>query len=329
MPRRQRIDRAYLQVGSVFLALAVLWVALSLSTPYFLTTQNVLNILLQSAVVGILAAGFTIVLIGGEIDLSIASVQALAGTIAAVLIIQEGLSISVAIPLVILVGVAAGLVNGYFTVFARIPSFIVTLAMLGIAQGIAFVLTSGRTIGGFPDAYHVLGRGDIAGVPIPVICFIGVYVVLHLLLTQTRYGVELYAVGGARRAADLVGLRTGRIVVTSFVISGLLAAFAGLVLSSRLNAGHGGFGATELLDAVAAVVIGGTSLYGGAGTVIGTFGGVLIISTIRNGLILLGVDPFWQQVVVGVIILLAVMVDQMIKGHLRPRDLVGRSRRTR
>jgi ribose transport system permease protein len=314
---------AYLQVVTIFGALVLLWVVLSFSAPFFLTERNILNIFLQSAVVGILAAAFTLVLIGGEIDVSVSSVQALAGTLAAVLVIEHGIPVLPGMLLVIGMGLLAGLINGYLTAFATIPSFITTLAMLGVAQGLAFVITSGRTIGGFPDPYLMLGQDKLGPIPVPVVIAGVVYLVLHLLLTQTRFGVELYAVGGSRRAASRMGIRVTRIIVVTFIISGILSAIAGMVLSARVNSGSGTVGATSLLlDAIAAVVIGGTSLEGGAGTMLGTLGGVLIISTIRNGLILLHVDPFWQQVAVGVIIVLAVMVDQLFKGKLRLRDLV-------
>jgi ribose transport system permease protein len=314
---------AYLQVVTIFAALIVLWVILSLTAEFFLTERNILNIFLQSAVLGILAAAITLVLIGGEIDVSVSSVQALCGTLAAVLIIEHGMALVPGMLLVVCVGLGAGLVSGYLTTFATIPSFITTLAMLGVAQGLAFVITSGRTIGGFPEAYLMFGQDEIGPIPVPVVIAGVVFLVLHLLLTQTRFGVELYAVGGSRRAASRAGIRVTRVIMITFLISGLLSAIAGMVLSARVNSGSGTVGATSLLlDAIAAVVIGGTSLEGGAGTMLGTLGGVLIISTIRNGLVLLHVDPFWQQVAVGAIIVLAVMVDQIFKGKLRLRDLV-------
>jgi ribose/xylose/arabinose/galactoside ABC-type transport system permease subunit len=289
-------------------------------TPYFFTVMNIRNILLQSAVMGILAAGFTIVLIAGEIDLSLATAQALAGTVAALLIIKGGYPVVPGIILAILLGLLVGFVNGYFSVYVKIPSFIVTLATLSITQGLAFVIASGRTIGGFPDSYKVIGQGSVGGIPIPVIFFIVIYIILHLVLTQTKFGLKLYAVGGSRTTANRVGINTNRIIMTAFLISGVLTAIGGLVLSSRLNAGHGTFGATLLLDVVAAVIIGGTALTGGAGSLIGTFAGVIIITTTRNGLVLLGIDPFWQQVAVGWIILVAVTADQIIKGHIGFRE---------
>lgn len=314
--------RARLQVASIFVALAVLWLALAISAKYFLTRTNILNVFSQSAVVGILAAAFTLVLIVGEIDLSITSVQALAGTAAAVFIIQDQLPVVLGIVLVLGIGCLAGLINAYLIVCPRIPSFIVTLAMLGIAQGVAYVLTGAETVGGFPSSYAAIGQGVALGIPVPVLIALGVYVFYYLLLSQTRFGVDAYAVGGARTAANLAGVRSRRVITVAFVLSGLAAAVAGVVLSSELNAGQGDFGTTDLLSAIAAVVIGGTSLTGGVGSVISTAGGVLVISTINDGLVLLGVNSFWVQVAVGVIIIGAVMLDRLVKGELRLIDLV-------
>jgi ribose/xylose/arabinose/galactoside ABC-type transport system permease subunit len=319
--------RRFLRTGSIFIALGLLWTVLAFKSEYFLTEQNLLNILLQSSTVGILAAGVTLVLIAGEIDISVASVQALAATVAATVIITRGGSVVLGIAAGILVAVLAGAVNGYMTIYARIPSFIVTLAMLGIAQGAAFLVTSGQAIGEFPHAYSVLGQGKVGPVPVPVIIAGIVYLTLHLLLSQTPFGVNVYAVGGSRNASRLVGLRIERTIMTVFVISGALAGLSGIILSARLDAAHGSFGASDLLDAVAAVVIGGTSLFGGSGNVVGTLGGVIIIGTIRNGLVLLNVEAFWTQVVVGVVILVAVMLDQLFKGELAFRDLVPGLRR--
>jgi ribose/xylose/arabinose/galactoside ABC-type transport system permease subunit len=319
--------RRFLRTGSIFIALGLLWTVLAFKSEYFFTQENLLNILLQSSTVGVLAAGVTLVLIAGEIDISVASVQALAATVAATVIITRSGSVAFGIAAGIFVAVAAGLVNGYMTIYARIPSFIVTLAMLGIAQGAAFLVTSGQAIGEFPHAYSVLGQGKVGPVPVPVIVAGIVYLALHLLLSQTAFGVNVYAVGGSRNASRLVGLRIERTVMTVFVISGALAGLSGIMLSARLDAAHGSFGASDLLDAIAAVVIGGTSLFGGSGSVIGTLGGVIIIGSIRNGLVLLNVEAFWTQVVVGVVILVAVMLDQLFKGELVFRDLVPRLRR--
>ena len=320
--------RRFIRTGSIFLGIGVLWLVLSFASPYFFTQQNIMNILLQSSTVGILAAAVTIVLIAGEIDISVASVQALSATIAATIIITHDGPVVLGMLCGVAVAALAGMINGYMTMFSRIPSFIVTLAMLGIAQGIALLVTSGFSVGEFPHSYTVLGQGMVGPVPVPVIIAAVVFVVVHFVLSKTSFGVDVYATGGSRDAARLVGLRVNRIVIIVFVLSGALAGLSGLILSARLDAAHGTFGASDMLDAVAAVVVGGTSLFGGSGNVIGTLGGVIIISTIRNGLILLNVEAFWTQVVVGVVILLAVMLDQVFKGELAARDLVpGLARR--
>jgi ribose/xylose/arabinose/galactoside ABC-type transport system permease subunit len=316
--------RRTLRSGSIFFVLAVLWIALALTTPHFFTEDNFRNIFLQSSTIGILALGVTIVLIAGEIDISIASVQALAGVVAASVVITHGLPFWVGIIAGIGVGCLVGLVNGYLTLFVGIPSFIATLAMLGIAQGIAFVMTDALTIYDFPGGYEYLGTARVGAVPVPVIIAAGAYLAAYLLLAKTRFGVEVYAVGGSRRAARLVGLHVERTIMTTFVISGFLAGLAGILLSARLDAAQGNFGSTDLLGAVAAVVIGGTSLFGGSGSVLGTAAGVLIISTIDNALVLRNVESFWTQIVVGGVIIFAVTLDRLAKGELSLKNLTLR-----
>ena len=317
----------YLHAGSIFVALFVIGLVLSFASPYFFTANNLLNVLLQAATISIIAAGFTIVLIGGEIDLSIGSAIGLTASVVSILIIRQGMSVPVGIVLALCVGLGLGLFNGYVTVFFRMPSFVVTLATLGIAHGAGLLLTAGRPVAGFPDSFRVIGQGLVGPVPLPIIIAACVYAILHFLLTRTSYGVQLYATGGNREAAQLAGVRVARVLIVSFLISGICGALAGIVLSSRLDSGHGNFGATNLLDAVAAVVVGGASLMGGAGSVIGTLGGVLIIATIRNGLILLNVQAFWQEVAVGTIIIVAVVINQVVKGELSFADVFARRAR--
>jgi ribose/xylose/arabinose/galactoside ABC-type transport system permease subunit len=305
------------RLASVYVALLVIGIGLSFVSPYFLTVSNLMNVLLQAATVSIVAAGLTVVLIAGEIDLSIGSLIGMTGSVAAVLIIKSGYPVALGILAGLLAGVLAGFLNGLATVVFRIPSFIVTLAMLGIAQGAGLLLTNGRPVSGFPPLYSVIGQAQVASVPVPVVIAILVYVIIHLALTNTKFGVEVYATGGGRRAAEMAGIRVNRIIIAVFAISGTCGAIAGIVLSSRLDAGNGNFGANNLLDAVAGAVVGGTSLMGGAGSVVGTLGGILIISFIRNGLILVNVQAFWQEVAVGLIIVLAVVINQIARGEFR------------
>jgi ribose/xylose/arabinose/galactoside ABC-type transport system permease subunit len=308
----------------------VLWALLTALSPYFLTVSNLTNILVQASTLALIGAGLTIVLIAGEIDLSFASMQAFVGSIAAVLIIEHDVFWPIGLVLAIVAGVAAGATSGIVTVLARLPTFITTLAMLGIVQGIGLLLTDGQPVAGFPREYGVFGNGRIGPVPIPIIIVLIAYVILHLMLNRTKFGLEIYAVGGSKTAAVLVGISWRKIVVGVLMLSGLLSAISGIIITSRLGAGSGTYGSEALLPAVAGVIIGGTSLTGGVGSLIGTFGGILITVTINNGLVLLNVSQFWQQIVVGVIILGAVFIDQVAKGYLgSPGSLRGRFGRRR
>jgi len=292
-------------------ALGLIWLYFSLESQYFFTTANIWNILLQSANVGIIAAGLTVVMIAAEIDLSIGSLEALSGSVAAIVIIQHGYSIWLGIAAALGATVVAGMVSGLITWKLKVVSFISTLAMLGIAQGIAFLLTNGHAIAGFGSTYAQIGTSTIDGFPGAVIIAAGAFLVLHLMLTRTKLGLHIYAVGGNAEAAAYAGINPGRVKLIALMISGFTGGIAGLILSSRLDAGNGLFGAGVLLQAVAAVVIGGTSLFGGVGNVLGTAIGVVIISSINDGLILMNVPDFWQQIVVGVLIIAAMVVDQI------------------
>jgi ribose transport system permease protein len=314
---RARLARS-LRTGGLVIALLGIGTYFTLSSQYFLTRENLFNILLQSSNIAIVAAGLTVVLIAAEIDLAVGSIQALAGAVAAVMIIDHGLPVVAGIAIALGSGVLAGAISGFFTWKLKVVSFISTLAMLGIAQGIAFLLTNGQAIAGFPESYRKIGTAEIRGFPGAALIALGVYVVLHLMLTRTRLGAHIYAVGGNAESAALAGIRPGRIKLIALMISGLCAGIGGLILSARLDAGNGLFGANDLLAAVAAVVIGGTSLFGGVGTVIGTGVGVLIITTINNGMVLLNVPDFWQQIVVGCIILAAMVIDGITKSARLP-----------
>ena len=300
-----------LRLLGILLALALIWVYFGLSSEYFFTRTNIFNILLQAANIGIIAAGLTVVMITAEIDLSIGSLEALSGSVAAVVIIRYGMPIAVGIAAAIATTVLAGAVSGFLTWKVKIVSFISTLAMLGIAQGIVFLLTNGNAVAGFPPPYDQIGTSTIHGFPGAVIIAIVVFVVLHLMLTRTKFGIHIYAVGGDAESAAFAGIRTGRIKLFALMISGFTAGIGGLILSSRLDAGNGLFGAGDLLAAVAAVVIGGTSLFGGVGSVIGTAIGVIMISSINNGLVLLNIADFWQQIIIGCIIIGAMSLDQL------------------
>jgi putative xylitol transport system permease protein len=312
-----RLRRSFRVLG-LFGALAVIWIVFALSSEFFFTKENILNILLQASNIGIVAAGLTVVVITAEIDLSVGSLEALAGAIAAIVIIRWELPVVIGIPLALGVAVLAGAISGVLTAKLRVVSFVSTLAMLGIAQGTAFLLTNGKSVFGFPDAYRKIGTSTILGIPTPAVIALCVFVALHLMLTRTRMGRRMFAVGGNAEAAAYAGIKVGRVKLIALMLSGFTAGIGGLILSSRLDAGNGLFGAGDLLGAVAAVVIGGTSLFGGMGSIWGTATGVLIIATINNGMVLLNVQDFWQQIVVGWIIVGAVMLDQLAKSARLP-----------
>jgi ribose/xylose/arabinose/galactoside ABC-type transport system permease subunit len=290
--------------------LLILWVALSFASPYFLTKINVLNVFLQAAIVGVLAFGSTVVLISGEIDLSIGALEGFTAVIAGIVLVELGMPWPLGIVAAIGCGALIGLANGLITTRLGVPSFIATLATLGMASGLALRITDGNAIYGFPEPYLEIGRGRPFGLPLPALLAAAVLALLWLLLRFTRLGLHIYAVGGNPGAAAETGISPRRVKTIALTISGACAGIAGVLISARLNAANGNFGQFDLLDAIAAVVIGGTALTGGVGSLIGTLFGVLIIVTIRNGLDLLGVSPFWQTAAVGAMILVAAVLHR-------------------
>jgi ribose/xylose/arabinose/galactoside ABC-type transport system permease subunit len=317
----RKLDR-YKHISGLIGALLVLCILLDILSPYFLTVSNFYNILTQAANLAVVSAGLTLVILVGEIDLSVGSVEALVGAVAAILIIKAHFPVVPGVILSLLAAVAVGLVNAFLTTKMRVVSFIATLAMLGVAQGLAFIMTDGQAIEGFPNSFEQIGNATIGagGFPIPAVIAIVVIVLIYLLLAHTKLGLHMFAVGGSRQASRFAGISPARIKTIAFVICAVCSGIGGLILSSRLNAGNGLFGQGDLLNAVAAVVIGGASLSGGMGSIGGTTVGVLIIATIEDGLVLLNVPDFWQQVVVGAFIVGAVMMDQIAKGMGRTEE---------
>jgi ribose/xylose/arabinose/galactoside ABC-type transport system permease subunit len=297
-------------VLGVYVALILLVVLISIGSPYFFTLSNLRILLIIASTLALICAGLTIVMIAGEIDLSIGAMQAFAGTIAALIIHSTDIPWPIGALVALLVGTSMGLISGLITTFAGLPSFITTLAMLGIVQGVAYIITDGQPISGMPEDYSFLANGSIGPVPVVLVIVFAVYASLHFMLHRTTLGLHIFAVGGNRAAAAAVGISVRRTVIIVLTMSAAIASLAGIIITSRLGAASGQYGASDLLPAVAAVVIGGVALTGGIGSLVGVFGGVLIIVTIDNGLILLGVSQFWKQVAVGLIMLLVVLVDQ-------------------
>jgi ribose transport system permease protein len=293
-------------------ALAVLCAVFAAFAPHFFTTDNLLNVSLQASITAIIAAGMTFVILTAGIDLSVGSVVALSGIVATATL-KAGFPPAVALPLAVVAALAFGAVSGGIAgvLVARfsVAPFIVTLALMTVWRGVAFVATGGRPVWELPASFGLLGSARPLGIPFPTLVMAAVFLAAHVTLKATRFGRHVVAVGGNPEAARLAGIRTRRVVASVYVLCGLLAAGSGVLLASRMNSGQPNAGLMYELDVIAAVVVGGTSLTGGRGSIVGTFLGAMLIAVLRNGLNLLDVNSYVQQVVVGVVILLAVLSD--------------------
>ena len=275
--------------------------------------DNLLNVTRQVSINAVISVGMTLVILTGGIDLSVGSILAFAGSITAGLL-SGGQSLIPAIIVGVVAGAFIGMINGALITRAGIPPFIATLGTMTAARGFTLVYTDGRPITGMEEAFRFLGGGYIAGIPVPVIIMAVIFLLAHIMLTRTKFGRYVYAIGGNEEAARLSGIGTKKILLSVYTLAGLLAGFSGVIMASRLNSAQPTAGAGFELDAIAAVVLGGTSLSGGVGTVGGTLIGAMIIGVLDNGLNLLNVSSFYQQVAKGVVILLAVYVDKKRKG---------------
>jgi ribose transport system permease protein len=293
-------------------ALGFLILALSLLSPYFLSTANLLNVLRQVSINAILALGMTVVILKGGIDLSVGSLLALAGALAAGFALS-GFPPPLAMGLGVGIAVALGTLQGLLVAYAGLPPFIVTLAGLTAFRGLTLVYTDGRPITGLPDPFLFLGNGTLLGIPVPVMVMLSFLLLTHFLLQNTALGRYLYAIGGNEEAARLSGVPVARIKVFAYAYSGLAAGLAALVLTGRLNSAQPTAGTGFELDAIAAAVVGGTSLAGGRGTAWGTFLGALIIGVLNNGMNLLNVSSFYQLIAKGAVIVLALLVDRLVR----------------
>lgn len=308
---RDRVQRA-LGGGGPLLGLIVLCVVLAIVAPNFLTVGNLFNVLQQITVLAILALGGTAVILTRGIDLSVGSVLGLGSAVAGWTFAAAGLPMTVAIVAGIAVGALAGLINGLLIVYGRLPPFVATLAMLSVARGLALVITDGRPITGYPDWFRWVATYRLLGVvPVSVIIVAALFVLGSLYLRYRPTGRALYAIGGNEEVARLSGINVKVAKLKVYTAAGALASVGGLFLMARLNSAQPTAGTTLELDVIAAVVIGGASLNGGSGRLAGTLVGALIIGIIRNGLNLLGVSSFWQQIVIGAVIAVAVMTDTL------------------
>jgi putative xylitol transport system permease protein len=302
----------------ILLALILICVGLAIGNEYFLSTRNILNVLRQTSINGILAIGMTFVILTRGIDLSVGSVVAFAGVVSASLATTSSTAMVAGGPYPALlalaaglaVGMASGAVNGVIVSRFAVPAFVATLGMLSAARGLTLLYAGGRPVPALTPEYRFIGTGDLFGIPMPVVIFALVFLLAWWVLGATRFGRNVYAVGGNPHAATVAGINVRRTRLIVYVISGGLAGLAGMILAARTGSALTQAGIAYELDAIAAVVIGGTSLAGGVGRVTGTLIGALLIGVVNNGLDLMGVESYYQQVIKGVLIVAAVMLDQ-------------------
>lgn len=302
------LARRFGAVAGLALLCGLLWIL----TPYFLTVANLLNVMEQTAINAIVAVGMTYVIISGGIDLSVGSLLAIAGIVLAMALKAEWPA-PIAAAAAIAVGALAGLANGVGIAFGRLPPFIMTLGMMSVARGAALLATDGRPVSGFSPGFRSLATGHVAGMPSPIVLTLIIYLAAHLVLSRTRFGRYVYGIGGNEEATRLSGVPVRFHKTMVYGVSGAASAVAAILLTARLNTAQPIAGINYELDAIAATVIGGTSLTGGDGTLGGTLIGALTMGVLRNGLNLLGVSSFLQQLVIGVVIIVAVLVDRILK----------------
>ena len=307
---RSPIMDAIVRAPGAFYLLAIMGVALTTWTPDFFTPANLTNVALQVAVLTIVALGMTLVILTEGIDLSVGAVLGLCG-VAATLMVTAGYSLPLAIGVALVIGMAFGVLNGTLIAVAGMPPFVVTLGAFGIAQSIAMVLTKGDSVTNLPSYYRWFNDGVFAALPVPIWATIAAFVVTWLLLYRTKFGRYVFAIGGNRRALVLSGTRVNLYHVAIYVYAGLLAGVASFIMTARMNAAHPTIGIGLEFDAIAAVILGGTSFEKGRGGIAGTVVGTLAVGVLRNGLNLVGVGTEWQVAIVGVVIIFAVGLDSL------------------
>ncbi|MDI6868687.1 MAG: ABC transporter permease [Coprothermobacterota bacterium] len=314
MAKEMRIEgRELLRKSSVYLILILLLLTFSILSPRFLSASNLINVLLQTSIVAMLAIGQTVVMLTAGIDLSVGMVGILCGAIAAGLATGYGFGLNLgtvpAFLLTLILGSVIGGVSGLLIVFGNLPPFVATLAMMAVARGLTLVFTQGKPIAGLPEDFVFVGSGSVLGIPFPVILLFVAVVLAYLLLARTAFGLHIYAIGGNKEMARLAGVNVRRVELGAYIISGLTAAFAGLILTGRLASAQPNVGAELNLESIAACVLGGTSLFGGTGNVLKTIVGALIMGTLANGMNLLGIPSYPQLVIKGLVFIAAVTLD--------------------
>jgi ribose transport system permease protein len=297
------------EASGILVALVVLTAVLSIASDNFLSSYNMSVVARQAAFVGIVALGQTLVLLIGGIDLSVGAAAGLSAIVGSLMLKSLGIHPYAVIPLTILFGMLLGAVNGIFVAILRLNPFIVTLATWEIFAGLTLVITQGYPIRPLGEQFRVFGQGNVFGVPMPVLIFLVAGLILIWMLTQTRFGRNIFAIGGNRDAAILVGIRVKAVEFAVFAMAGGFAALAGILFASRMDAGQPSVGEGWLMGAITAAILGGTSLRGGQGSIVGTILGALLLAVLANGTVLMNVSGFWQRVIVGAVVLIAVLVE--------------------
>ncbi|GAB4014867.1 ABC transporter permease [Spirosoma koreense] len=295
----------------IFAAFGLICLVLSLITPNFLTWSNLMIVVTQVSINALLAFGVTFVIITGGIDLSLGSMVAVTGVVAATFAHPDDYPLIVPILMGLLAGLAMGAFNGFVITRSKVPPFIVTLGTMTIGRGLALILSKGRPISNLSDSFNFIGGGQLLGIPMPIFILVILFVICAILLNKTLLGRYMYAIGGNEQAARASGIPLNKIKMTVYTLCGGLAALAGILLTSRITTGQPNAGAGFELDAIAAAIIGGTSTSGGTGTMSGALIGALLIGVISNGLDLLNVTSYYQEVVMGIIIIGAVVLDSL------------------
>jgi len=298
----------FMRKNPALVGFIVLFILLSIFAESFFNISNIVNVLRQVSITAILGFGMTLVIISGGIDLSVGSIFAFSAVVMAS-IVKEG-KVFLGIILGLLIGAIMGLFNGIVISKGKIQPFIVTLATMAIGRSLTLAYTQGIPISLFPNSFRFIGRGDILGIPVPVIIMFGVFFLVLYILKKTKLGLYIYSIGGNEEATRLSGINVDRYKIIVYTISGIFAAVSAMILTARLNSAQPTFGQGYELDAIATVVLGGASLSGGSGGVLGTLFGALLLGTINNGMNLMNISPFYQDLVKGAIILLAVLLEK-------------------
>lgn len=294
----------------IFLIVAVVFIFMIFASPVFLTEGNILSVLLGLSIESMMAVGMVVLMVGGGFDMSVGSILGFTGIVLGKLL-TNGVPTVPGVILALFVGVAIGLWNGFIIAKVKINPFVTTLASLSIFRGLSYVLTSARNISGLPDAFQAIGQTRYFGVQLPIVYAVVLLIVGEIVLRNSRFFRQYYYIGGNERAARLSGINVDRMTIIAYVLTGVLAAWAGVVFTARMGSASCQAGTGWELRVITAVILGGASLKGGAGTVLGTFLGVLLMALLSNALVLLGVDIYWQQFVVGVVLISAVMIDTL------------------